>query len=178
MTAQAFNLSCKPCRTFQKVREMLSQKWESDFVSYGIVRKPESSVSGSVFLLTTRNATQSVNGSLSVNGRIMFTSKQKYVFSELHFLSTQSQNIWASKMQRRGWTPLPHIPCAKRKILRVAREVWCNKTPPGGGVFLVPRLGIEPRFTASKAAVLPLDDLGGVIFVVPKIAAFCAFVQL
>jgi hypothetical protein len=28
-------------------------------------------------------------------------------------------------------------------------------------VFVVPRLGIEPRFTASKAAVLPLDDLGG-----------------
>ena len=25
---------------------------------------------------------------------------------------------------------------------------------------MVPRLGIEPRFTASKAAVLPLDDLG------------------
>ena len=26
--------------------------------------------------------------------------------------------------------------------------------------FMVPRRGFEPRFTASKAAVLPLDDLG------------------
>ncbi len=25
---------------------------------------------------------------------------------------------------------------------------------------MVPRLGVEPRYTASKAAVLPLDDLG------------------
>ena len=28
------------------------------------------------------------------------------------------------------------------------------------GNRMVPRLGVEPRLTASEAAVLPLDDLG------------------
>ena len=35
-----------------------------------------------------------------------------------------------------------------------------QNTQPGLGILLVPGRGFEPRFTASKAAVLPLDDPG------------------
>ncbi len=46
----------------------------------------------------------------------MFTSKQKYVFSELHFLSTQSQNILGIK-NAKTWmdTVTAHSLCQKKK---------------------------------------------------------------
>lgn len=35
-----------------------------------------------------------------------------------------------------------------------------NKNHPvGGGFFMARRLGLEPRYTAPEAVVLPLDDL-------------------
>ncbi len=39
-----------------------------------------------------------------------------------------------------------------------------ENTRPKPGIFVVPGHGFEPWFTASKAAVLPLDDPGVVIW--------------
>lgn len=45
------------------------------------------------------------------------------------------------------------------RIVRDDEAVGSSPTSPTIILF-VPRLGIEPRYTASKAVVLPLDDLG------------------
>ena len=124
-TAQGFQLVVQALHNIpKKVRDMLSQKWESDFVSYGIVRKPESSVSGSVFLLTNaqRDAVRQWEfvGKWSHNVHV----KAKVRVLGITFsVDAESEHLGRQKCKDVDGHRYRTFLVPKEKILRVAREV-------------------------------------------------------
>ncbi len=67
----------------------------------------------------------------------------------------------------RGYQTCPPEDYASLEARRKSNSKTTKKKSPDLKVrsfFLAARLGLEPRLTASKAAVLPLDDLAKVVY--------------